>query len=109
MQPATGTHDQSGKFRVDNKYTPFHLGVNCKSTDGFGVMFLSPYEVVEPGSATFTPVNKVKVWFEQKIETGTMILDVTSESIEVDFTGSTKPQAVAYKGDKGGQGEWVLM
>ena len=107
MGSATGTPDQSGKFHVDNEYLAFHLGVTCKFSDSFEIVFLSPYEVISGGLATFTPVNKVKVWFAQEIVTGTMILDVKSKFIPVDFTGSAEPKTVAFVGDTPGKGQWI--
>ncbi len=107
MEPAVGPSTQSGVFDVKNSYGPICLGVNCLISGKFETIFVSPEPAI-PGTAEFTPVNKVKVWFEESMETGTMIYHITSDSIEVDFTGRTEAR-VGYVGKEPGNGRWVDM
>ncbi|CAG9219578.1 hypothetical protein [Burkholderia vietnamiensis] len=52
------------------------------------------------GEASFTPIEKVLVWFEQNIETSTIFSRARSRSIEIDLTNTNSTGRV-YEG-----GQW---
>lgn len=107
MQAAQSSGVTPGTFHVINDYGPICLAVNCKIGDAFQTIFVSPNQA-GAGTANFMPINKVKVWFEQSITTGTMIYDVKSDNIEVDFTERIEAR-VGYVGSEPGKGKWIEM
>jgi hypothetical protein len=75
---------------MDNQYGSIRPGVNQLSTgiDGSQVstpIYVAPQPIVK-GVTSLTPVEKVMVWFEQKIETSTMFSSSRALSVEIDLT-----------------------
>jgi hypothetical protein len=75
---------------MNNQYGSIRPGVNQLSTgiDGSQVstpIYVAPQPIVK-GTTSLTPVEKVMVWFEQKIETSTMFSNSRALSVEIDLT-----------------------
>ena len=92
LPPTTGGPPTS--LNLDNQYGSIHPGVNQLSTgiDGDEVstpIYVSPAAIVK-GETYLTPVEKVLVWFEQKIETSTMFSSSRSLAVEIDLTKVNK-------------------
>ncbi len=88
MQPATGLPDNSGAFRVQLDY-PISIGVNAKLRGAWSPISLS-LQPFASGVVSLTPIEKVMVWFDTPYSTGTMLLDVVTNSIEVGRCFSVK-------------------
>lgn len=75
---------------INNDYGPIHPGVSQLSKGIDGNTVSTPIYVAErhifSGKAELTPKEKVLVWFEQGIETSTMLSGSRSNAIEVDLT-----------------------
>jgi hypothetical protein len=73
-----------------NNYGLIHPGLNSVSTGPDGVQRTTPIYVaplsIETGSDILTPIEKVQVWFQQKLVTSTMISQDVSNAIEIDLT-----------------------
>lgn len=98
--PVTGGSNTA--FTMINNYGSIHPGVNQLSTgiDGLQIstpIYVSPKPALS-GATELSPVEKVMIWFEQDIETGTMFSTKRSRSIEVDLTFN-KSIKLLYDGD----------
>ncbi|WP_298513147.1 hypothetical protein [uncultured Kordia sp.] len=73
-----------------NEYGSIHPGVNQLSTGIDGRTTMTPIYVAEnsivTGEVVLTPKEEVRVWFQQNIETSTMISDSTSNYIDLNLT-----------------------
>jgi len=73
-----------------NDYGNIHPGVNQISTGIDGSITSTPIYVAQKASITgttsLTPVEKVLVWFQQNIQTSTMISQVIGTPVEIDLT-----------------------
>ncbi|CAD6562192.1 hypothetical protein LMG28727_07678 [Paraburkholderia kirstenboschensis] len=100
--PSTG--GKSTAINLLNEYGPIHPGISQLSTGVDGQTISTPiYAAPQPmvkGAADFTPIEKVLVWFEQKIETSTIFASARSSSVELDLT-FVNSEARVYDG-----GEW---
>lgn len=73
-----------------NNYGSIHPGISqlCRNDDN--QLISAPIYVAQksmlPGTVALTPVEKVLVWFEQNIETGTMFSTARTGAMEVDLT-----------------------
>lgn len=89
LSDATTGGDQTA-ITVNNDFRPTHIGISQVSMGINGTMISTPIYVSEEqcmlGNATFKPVEKVLIWFENNIETGTMFTNMRSRSIEIDLT-----------------------
>jgi hypothetical protein len=79
-------------INVTDQFTrPIHMGVCQLSTGITGEIISTPIYVAPDamlqGTAVLTPKEQVMVWFQQRIETSTMISDVSSDFCEIDLTG----------------------
>ncbi|NEO55646.1 MAG: hypothetical protein F6K54_22790 [Okeania sp. SIO3B5] len=88
-----GTPEKGGEsntLTVINDYKDIHIGVMQEYTDINGKLQVEPiYNSLIPeikGTDTLNPVDKVQIWFERDMDTGTMIENVKSKKIEVDLT-----------------------
>ncbi|KAF2453984.1 hypothetical protein BDY21DRAFT_116490 [Lineolata rhizophorae] len=91
--------DASFQFKNDAEAScVINQFINGKSVG----IFISPTGTLLPGTDTLTPVNIVKVWWQQNITTGTMISSDQTNAQIIDYTGITE-QAVSYDGTK-----WTL-
>ncbi|EIW62564.1 uncharacterized protein TRAVEDRAFT_68950 [Trametes versicolor FP-101664 SS1] len=109
MHPATGTVDQSGKFTVENQFGLINLGVNSYVNGTYSPSYVSANPVVA-GPTVLQPIESVLVWFDTQATTGTMILNASSQAIEVDFT-SVPTHTLLYQTPSGapaGRGVWYL-
>lgn len=91
LEPAkTGGPDT--ELTMDNQYDLIHPGVNQLSTGITGETISTPIYVapnpIVKGLTSLTPVEKVLVWFEQNIATGTMFSQSRSLSVEIDLTNT---------------------
>lgn len=97
----TGSYPDS--IELINKFGAIHPGVNALCYDLRGNQQVAPIyvapEAIVIGTDVLTPIEKVQVWFEQNIETGTMFSDARTNVQEIDLTNQP---AVAYL-YKGGQ------
>ncbi|MGU7770065.1 hypothetical protein ACV229_07765 [Burkholderia sp. MR1-5-21] len=100
--PSTG--GEVTAINMLNDYGEIHPGI-CQLSTGVGgetistPIYAAP-EVLVSGEASFTPIERVLVWFEQNIETSTIFSKARSRSIEVDLT-TTNSTARVYEG-----GQW---
>ena len=80
----------STSITMINDYGNIHPGVNQLSTGIDGSVTSTPIYVAQQASITgttsLTPVEKVLVWFQQNIETSTMISEVIGTPVEIDLT-----------------------
>ncbi|WP_256219546.1 hypothetical protein [Pseudomonas sp. PAMC 26793] len=87
-EPRTG--GKSTAITMINNYDTIHPGVNQVSTGVDGKLVSTPIyvatEEVVKGTVELEPVEKVLVWFEQKIQTSTMFSSSRSQSVEIDLT-----------------------
>jgi hypothetical protein len=101
--PRTGGPEQS--ITMINEYGSIHPGLNQVSTDLDGKLVSAPFYVatkaVALGQVTLTPVEKVLVWFEQNIQTGTMFSTARSMEVEIDLT-DTSTATRRYQ-----DGQWI--
>ncbi len=88
-----GTANDGGPetgITIINDYGLIHPGLTQQLTDPTGIQASLPiyaaFDGIVMGMAVLTPTNKVLVWFEQNIETGTMFSGARPNSTEVDFT-----------------------
>lgn len=89
LSPAV-TGGSETTITIENKYGSIHPGVNQLSIGLQGEQVATSIYVAEKaaieGTIELTPIEKVLVWFEQDIETGTMFSTVRSKAVEVDLT-----------------------
>jgi hypothetical protein len=90
--PSTG--GPSTAITMINNYGSIHPGLNLllNTSTTPTPIYLAPAESIK-GTVSLTPVDKVLVWFEQKIVTGTVFSDARSNSIELDLTAVNTMQA----------------
>ncbi len=88
-----------------NEYGPIHPGLNQLSTGIDGEQISNPFYVAESqivtGDIVMTPVEKILVWFEQKVVTSQIFTTARAKSVEIDMTFSNE-ETRRYEG-----GEWV--
>lgn len=92
---------------INNEYGPIHPGV-CQLSKGIdGNTVSTPIYVAQrpivSGKAELTPKEKVLVWFEQEIETSTMLSSSRSNAIELDMTDNNSAK-ITYK-----DGKWSII
>lgn len=91
-------------LNVDNEYGLIHVGVNQLSTGINGEQVATPIYVSPKcytiGHAELEPKEEIMVWFEQRIETGTMFSESRSiaQKINLTYRNSAK---VAYNVETG--------
>jgi len=102
MDSATGTPVVSpSTFFVQNDFGSIHIGVNQLVAGTWAPVFVSP-EIVK-GPVDLTPLVSVMVWFDLTLTSGTMFFESISNSVEVDYNGSTT-QTATYTVDE----TWTL-
>lgn len=98
--PVSGGEETA--LNLVNEYGEIHPGVNQLSYGIDGSEVSTPIYVAKEamlsGTASLQPKEKVLVWFEQNIETGTMFSTARSKSVEIDLT-YTNTANVEYDGD----------
>lgn len=81
--PATG-------ITLKNLYKAIHPGLNSVSIAADGTRVTTPIYVaqdpIETGTDTLTPVDIVRVWFQQDVHTSTMISTDVTNSVDIDMT-----------------------
>lgn len=106
MDPAaTSPAPVPGTFQVQNNYGSIHLGVNALLNGDLSPVYVSPE--VATGTATFTPISSVMVWFSTDDKSSTMLFNDSQSGIEVVYEGTTD-KAIEYAGPKG-NGTWSLV
>ncbi|KIK66869.1 hypothetical protein GYMLUDRAFT_239091, partial [Collybiopsis luxurians FD-317 M1] len=98
-------HPVDGTFKVINNHGTIHFGVSAEVDGEYQIIYNSPTAI--PGSASFTPVNEVRVWFGLQQKTSTMFLDIAGKYIDVNFEG-TKTAKVSYDGPNNNP-SWKLV
>lgn len=87
------TGDKPMDVVIVNEYGPIHSGISqtCKIGD---VESCSPIYVSEQqrmiGDIQLTPKEKVMVWFQANVETGTIFEEARSKAIEINLTNDDK-------------------
>jgi hypothetical protein len=114
MNPAKGNVDSSGKFKVQNRWDKgMNIAVTCDlhvDSDGPdsgpvpGAFYITAQQVLKDEEVELTPIDKVRVWFQANVSTGSMIGQIFGPSLEVDFSGGKKEQTVSYNSG----GTWQL-
>jgi len=99
------TGGSSTAITMMNDYGRIHPGVNQLSTGPDGTMVSTPIYVAEfaaaKGKVELTPKEQIMVWFEQDIETSTMISSARSRFTEIDLTLENE-KSITYKDE-----EWI--
>jgi hypothetical protein len=99
--PATGGPGTG--ITLINNYGLIHPGLNSVSTGPDGMQRVTPIYVaqsaIETGQDLLTPIDVVQVWFEQDVQTSTMISQAVTNATTVDLT-QTDAQTVLYSGGK---------
>ncbi|BAW80952.1 hypothetical conserved protein [Candidatus Nitrosoglobus terrae] len=89
LLPST-TRGPSTAITMDNQYGLIHPGINQLATNIDGSQSNTPIYVaanaVLKGTIELTPIEKILVWFEQNVKTGTMFSTARTNSIEIDLT-----------------------
>lgn len=102
LSDATTGGDETA-INVNNEFKPTHIGISQVSEGIDGQMISTPIYVSENqcilGTARFQPVEKVLIWFESNVETGTMFTDMKSLSIEIDLTNKNTASVRYEKGN----------
>ena len=100
--------DSETSLELKNEYGPIHPGVNQVIRGVDGKLISLPIYVAEneavKGTVFLTPVERVRVWFEQEVQTSSMISTAFSKYIEVDMT--EKNEATVEYNE---MGEWRLI
>lgn len=98
--PVSGGEETA--LNLVNEYGEIHPGVNQISYEIDGSKVSTPIYVAKEamlsGTASLQPKEKVLVWFERNIETGTMFSTARLNSVEIDLT-YTNAANVEYDGD----------
>ena len=101
MVPVTEGPETS--INVKNQFGGIRFGISQLSKNADGDMESTPIYVsknkMEMGAATFTPVEKVAVWFQSNAHTSTMFVQMETNHIELDLTGSNNAK-VKYENGK---------
>lgn len=104
-EPVTGGASEA--INVLNNFDNIHIGISQVSVNESGVMESTPIYVskgpVVLGESSYKPVEKVLVWFQANVETGTMFAEMRSNAIEIDLTGK-ESASVMYK-----NGQWAFI
>src|SRR6218665_1007315 len=100
VQRSGGT---TNKLTINNEYGFIHSGVKQFSTGIDGTVISSPIYVARTkelkGDILLAPKEIVRVWFQQNIQTSTMISGKPSNSIDLDLT-LNKTIACVYEDQK---------
>lgn len=88
-QPFSGGPDTS--FTLNNSWTATNIGVDQVSTGIDGTtqstpIYVSESQVIKNSTTTLTPVERIQVWFQQNLETSTMISSSKSLVTTLDLT-----------------------
>jgi hypothetical protein len=85
-----------------NHYGPINPGLNQLLTTIAGNQISMPFYVCDQpvvmGSTTLTPSDVVLVWFQQNIQTSTMLGGTPGNSIQIDLTGRDSATATYQQG-----------
>lgn len=87
-EPSDSTTDKH-KLTVANNFGSIHIGISQKCIAGGKSSTSAIYVGKTPtlkGNESFQPKEKLIIWFQTKIETGTMFVDRRTKSIQVDLT-----------------------
>ncbi|TFK35127.1 hypothetical protein BDQ12DRAFT_668805 [Crucibulum laeve] len=90
-----GSTDNSGKFKIINKFGKVSFGVNTKVGDQVLLIFVTPTTVLD--TALFEPITAVQVCFSLEQQTATTILSADSEVVQVKYQGKVIDRTIAYK------------
>ena len=89
LQSPISGGSQTG-FIMDNEFGSIHVGVSQLCTQLDGSIVSSPIyvstEAVLKGTITLTPVERVLIWFQQNIATGTMFSEARTNALELSLT-----------------------
>ena len=89
LEPSVSGGSPTG-LSMHNEYGSIHVGVNQLCTQLDGTIVSSPIyvstEALLKGIIVLTPLEKVLVWFQQNIATGTMFSKALTNNIELDLT-----------------------
>ena len=89
LQTPISGGSQTG-FTMDNEFGSIHVGVSqlCAQLDGTPVIspvYVSDAAVIK-GTVMLTPVENVRIWFQQNIATGTIFCGAQTNALELDLT-----------------------
>lgn len=99
LSTATGTIDSSKPFCMKNEFGTIYPGVNIIQPDGEHLpIYVAPAPSIK-GDVSLLPKEEVRIWLEQNITTGTMISEVRSNHIDMDFTEESE-LAVEFLNDQ---------
>lgn len=106
LEPAT-TGGPDISLTLENEYGPIHPGVNQLSKGIDGATRITPIYVAEnqmvTGEAILTPKESIRIWFQQDVESSTMISEAISEYIDLDLT-KTNEMSCKYE-----DGKWSIV
>ncbi|KAG7091485.1 hypothetical protein E1B28_010516 [Marasmius oreades] len=100
LGPASGTMDSAKPFIVHNHYTePIHLGIDALFGGEYSSIYVTE-EAILRGDIVCLPARKLLIWFEQNLETNTMISHARiTNCMRLDFS-KTSHITVNYKAPK---------
>jgi hypothetical protein len=111
MEPAVGSNEGIS-FEVKNDCRSMGIRVNCLTGDAWLSIYVDPVPLT--GTAPYTPVVSLLIWFDLSLQTSTTFTEVVSMNIEVcfrtphtdtksvltycqvDFTGGATSKTLAY-------------
>lgn len=106
LEPAT-TGGPDVSLTLLNEYDPIHPGVNQLAKGIDGTTRITPIYVAESqmvtGEAILTPKESIRIWFQQDIESSTMISEAISKYIDLDLT-RTNEMSCKYE-----DGKWSVV
>jgi hypothetical protein len=109
LKPATGTVDLKSPFYFQNSSDEgFSVGVNCVLNSSYSPIFVTPAVLPVGGTESLRPIETATAWFQQGVNTATMIEKITSSSIDVLYDGVTT-HTISYTGPKPGDAIWAIV
>lgn len=99
----TGLIDASKPFSMKNNFGTVHPGVSIIQKGESLPIYVADSPAVK-GDIVLQPIENVRVWIQQNVESSAMISEFTSKYIEVDFTNSSK-EIIMYDECQ----DWCLM
>ncbi|PPR07719.1 hypothetical protein CVT24_003261 [Panaeolus cyanescens] len=103
--PVADTTIVGNKFCIHNERPDVCFGVHGRIDGAWFPVFVFPTAVKVQTNVSFTPINKVTVFWSKECGTGVMFFDASKPKIVVDF-GTQSTQTVSFTGPPSG-GQFV--
>ncbi len=93
----------AASITINNDYGQIHAGLTQLSTGPDGSQASTPIYVtpdpIRQGTTSLTPADRLLVWFEQRITTGTMFSGERPNAVEIDLTAASSARRL-YQGGR---------